>query len=99
MCWLWGIEMALKRKDITSAAIAADEITKCMCSENSGEGVFGNCRWIYYPHLLTVGIASNSNFDRWANSRVISITPIMLDSGDPSLLDILTGIESIFNAT
>ena len=91
--------MALKRKDITPAAIAADGITKCMCSENSGEGVFGNCRWIYYPDLLTVGIASNSNFDRWSNSRVIELTPIILDSGDPSLLDILAGIESIFKTT
>ena len=89
--------MPIKRIDITPAAIACDEIKKCMDAEVSQEGVFGNCRWIYYPESLIVGIASKSNFDRWANSRVIEIMPILLDSGDPSLFNILMGIESIFD--
>ena len=90
--------MTLKRKDLMPVAIAADKITKCMCAEVYDEGSFGNCRWIYYPESLTLGIASKSNFDRWANSRVIELSPILLDSGDPTLLDILTGLEQIFKA-
>ena len=77
--------------------LAFDKITKCMVNEICEEGFFGNCRWIYYPEFLTLGIASKSNFDRWANSRVIELSPILLDSGDPTLLEILTGIEQIFN--
>jgi len=90
--------MAIPRDDIRPANIACDEVQKCMINEVCQEGFFGNCRWIYYPEILILGIASKSNFDRWANSRVIEISPTVLDSGDPSLLNMLTGLELIFKA-
>jgi hypothetical protein len=88
--------MAIRRKDITPAVVAHAEISGCIVAEIFGEGVFNNCRWAYYPDSLSLSIASKSNFDRWSNSRVIDIYPVILDNGDPSLLKLLEGIEMIF---
>lgn len=54
-----------------------------------GQGSYKHLMWMYNPDTLTLSIANKSNFDRWANSRIIDIYPVLFDSGDPRLVYIL----------
>jgi len=66
-----------------------DEIQTCIDNGIDGEGIIGNLRWIYYPHLSTIGFAHQPSFDRWANSRIIEVFPWTIGKDDPPLITIV----------
>ena len=73
------------------------EILKaCIDNEVEGEGVIKNLRWRYYPHELSVSIAVDDNFDRWGNSRIVEIHPVLLSIGDPTIEEIINALAEVF---
>jgi len=61
-----------------------------------GQGYYKNIAWMYSPDTLSLSIAGKKNFDRWANSRIIDIYPVIFDSGDPDLETILDKLSECF---
>ena len=64
-------------------------------------GTIKNCRWMYSPrsgYMATgvLSLASDSNFDRWANSRIIEIHTILWDSKDPDIEKVIQAIVDSF---
>jgi len=88
--------MALPKITLSPADIVYSKIEACIENEVYDEGVFGNCRWMYNPDALTLSLASAASFDRWANSRIIEIHPILLDRSDPDLVDLLNSIDRAY---
>jgi len=64
-------------------------------------GQIDNCRWLYSPtdNPLACGVlslATASNFDRWANSRIAQINTILFEPDDPDFEEFVTKIVELF---
>lgn len=71
-------------------------------NDSYDEGAIGNCRWMYSPtdNDLAAGelsLASDSNFDRWANSRVVIVTASLWDSNDPEFEKFVKKLTMLFS--
>jgi len=68
-----------------------------------GEGQTENCRWMYSPtdNPRACGILSLATadiFDRWANSRIIEISTVLWENGDPDFVKFIDGAINLFNS-
>lgn len=79
-----------------------DKLLKAVKENTFSEGSVGNCRWIYYgtEEADTYGVlalATKSNFDRWANSRIVEIHTTLWDTGDPEFAKFIAGLIKLFD--